>query len=551
LKKTLFGVGVIICFIFGLFTNYSSAESNLSSDLSSKCASFGEIKKNQNPSFQQINCLLTNAAIEADIPPEVVKAVAFQETGWKQFKDNGQPIETDDHGIGIMQITGHQEFDQQKLRDDITYNIESGVQILKQMYNQTDLPKIKDADRHVIENWYFPVMAYNGTKPLNSPIIQDTGMKNENAYQEKVFNKIENDSFQSNTHLGQFPFTKNDFNYDRNSNKNIEFLKKEYIVPDQHSSVYFFKTGNMVVVTADVVNLRSQPSTSSNLLDKLAKNTTLIINGDLTFDQSKDNKNQFVWIPVKTIDQKLEGYIASPYITQKKEPMIIGAKNMTIKVGEAFESNSGVTAKDNIDGDITSNILVTGTVDNKKPNSYNLTYAVTNSLGLKTTVTRKITVIDDIKPIISGVKDTSININSAFEPKKGVKAIDNVDGDLTKNINTSSNVNTKAKGTYQVKYTVTDSSGNTQQASCKITVVDNRPVIKGATNITIKLNQKFDESDARKRVTAYDYLGRNLTKSIKVTGNVITKKKGKYNVTYMVTDKSGNQRIVIRVITVK
>jgi hypothetical protein len=527
----------------------------LPSDLSSKCASFGEIKNNQNPSFQQINCLLTNAAIKADIPPEVVKSVAYQESGWDQFKVNVMG----DNGIGIMQVTNHPEFDQQKLKDDISYNIESGVQILNQMYARTDLPKIKDADRHVIENWYFPVMAYNGTKPLNSPLIQDTGMKNDNAYQEKVFKKIENDSFQFNEtmHLGQFPFTINDFNYDKNSNKNIEFLKKEYIVPDQHTSVYFLKTGDKVVVTQDV-NLRSQPTTSknqdgtTNIIKMITKNMTLIINGEITFDQSKDSKNQFVWIPVKTIDQKLEGYVSSSYITKNKvsleKPMINGANDTTIKVGEAFNPYNGVTANDNIDGDLTSKIKVTGSVDKNKPNSYSLAYSVTNSLGLTTSVTRKITVIDEVKPVFSGVKDQSININSTFDPKKAVTAIDNVDGDLSKKIIILSNVNPKVKGTYQVKYTVTDSSGNTQQASCKIKVVDNRPVIYGATTMTIKLNQRFD---VRKAVTAFDYLHRDLTKSIKITGTVNIKKKGNNYLTYIVTDKSGNQCKVIRLIIVK
>ena len=43
----------------------------------SKCEA---VKPYENPTFQQMNCLLTNAAIDADIPPEVVKAVATQET---------------------------------------------------------------------------------------------------------------------------------------------------------------------------------------------------------------------------------------------------------------------------------------------------------------------------------------------------------------------------------------------------------------------------------------------------------------------------------------
>src|SRR5207344_1418681 len=97
----------------------------------------------------------TNAAIDADIPPEVVKAVATQESGWKQFKD-GKPYISDDGGIGIMQITNKPNLDQEKLKYDIYYNIEAGIDILNSMYDdRTDLPTIKGAGRDVIENWYF------------------------------------------------------------------------------------------------------------------------------------------------------------------------------------------------------------------------------------------------------------------------------------------------------------------------------------------------------------------------------------------------------------
>lgn len=104
-----------------------------------------------------------------------------------------------------MQITNHLEYDQEKLKTDIIYNIETGVKILSSMYNRTDLPKIKGAGREVIENWYFPVMAYNGTKPVNSPLKQDSGLRNVEAYQEEEFAHIEK-SFLGGTKLGKFPF---------------------------------------------------------------------------------------------------------------------------------------------------------------------------------------------------------------------------------------------------------------------------------------------------------------------------------------------------------
>jgi len=314
MKRYLLKAGVLTCLTLGLFYEEASAESTLAS----KCEAYGEIQPNQNPSFQHMNCLLTNAALEANIPPEVVKAIATQESGgWRQFDENGKPVISNDGGIGLMQITNQAKYDQQKLQNDISYNIEAGIEILNGMYKRTDLPKIKGADKQVIENWYFPIMAYNGTKPANSPLVQRTGAKNKSAYQEKVFHHIEEDSFLGDTTLGKFPFKTADFEYDPTSNKNIAFRKMEYSLTDEiHPSAYFFKKGDEVVVTENNVKLRSKPGTSE-IKKTLTKNTTLIINGTFKYDLYTNKQNQFVWYTVQTADKKLTGYISSAYITKK------------------------------------------------------------------------------------------------------------------------------------------------------------------------------------------------------------------------------------------
>lgn len=315
MKSNIMKAGLLTCIIL---LCWSFEKVSAETTWTSKCSSYGEIKPNQNPSFQHLNCLLTNAALEAKIPPEVVKAVASKENGgWKQFDDNGQPVISKDNGIGLMQITNQLGYDQEKLKYDVNYNIQAGVEILNSMYHRTDLPKIKGTGRDIIENWYFPVMAYNGTKPSNSPLYQSSGLKNVNAYQENVFSFIERDSYLNDTKLGLFPFITDDFEYDPNSSENIVFKNKEYLLTDQmHASAYHFQKGDKVLLTKETVKLRSQPSTSS-VAKSLSQNTTLIIEGNFLFDQSVTSINQFVWYPVKTEDQKLVGYISSAYITKK------------------------------------------------------------------------------------------------------------------------------------------------------------------------------------------------------------------------------------------
>ena len=192
----------------------------------------GVIEQNDNPDFQHINCLLTNAALDAEIPPEVVKAVAWRESDWVQFIAPNKPKISSDGGIGIMQVTdipeGYDENEKltykEKLKYDIAFNIEEGVKILSKKFDYGRLPKIQGAGKQEIENWYFPIMAYNGTKSINGPVYQSNGLKNTKAYQEIVFAYIENDSFLGDTKLAQFPFKKQDFSYD--SNNNIIFSGK-------------------------------------------------------------------------------------------------------------------------------------------------------------------------------------------------------------------------------------------------------------------------------------------------------------------------------------
>ena len=76
---------------------------------------------------------------------------------------------------------------------------------------------------------------------------------------------------------------------------------------------------------------------------------------------------------------------------------------------------------------------------------------------------------------------------------------------------------------------------------------NSKPVIN-AKDLTIKLGSNFDY---KKGVTANDKEDGNLTSKIKVKGTVNTKKVGKYNVEYEVTDKYGNTAIKKIVVTVQ
>lgn len=73
------------------------------------------------------------------------------------------------------------------------------------------------------------------------------------------------------------------------------------------------------------------------------------------------------------------------------KPVINGANNVTIEVGTTFDPKAGVTAT--LDGvDITTDIVITGTVDVNKEGTYTLTYKVTKD-GESAEARRVVTVI--------------------------------------------------------------------------------------------------------------------------------------------------------------
>lgn len=79
-------------------------------------------------------------------------------------------------------------------------------------------------------------------------------------------------------------------------------------------------------------------------------------------------------------------------LEDQQSPVFTGVENKIIQVGHPFDALLGVRANDNTDGDLTSYIHVSGTVDIFTVGTYTLTYTVTDFSGNTTIVKRIITV---------------------------------------------------------------------------------------------------------------------------------------------------------------
>ena len=73
--------------------------------------------------------------------------------------------------------------------------------------------------------------------------------------------------------------------------------------------------------------------------------------------------------------------------------VISGADDVAVEFGASFDPMAGVKAVDDVDGDVTGAVKVSGdTVDTSKPGAYTLVYTVSDAAGSEASVTRVATV---------------------------------------------------------------------------------------------------------------------------------------------------------------
>lgn len=83
-------------------------------------------------------------------------------------------------------------------------------------------------------------------------------------------------------------------------------------------------------------------------------------------------------------------------VTDTEKPRIT-LEDSTIFIGEEFDPLNQVTAQDNVDGDLSSKINVSGIVDSSNEGTYKIEYTVVDSSNNHTSKTRAINVIADPK----------------------------------------------------------------------------------------------------------------------------------------------------------
>lgn len=274
--------------------------------------------------------------------------------------------------------------------------------------------------------------------------------------------------------------------------------------------------------------------------DDYTANKTILGTYDVNYKVSDSAGNwSFVTVKVHVVD------IAKPVISGQSSYTIVYNETQNLTT-----VRNNLTVTDNYDTGLAATLVEDNYTANKtQKGSYTLKYQATDSSGNKSEIyVVTITVIDNIKPVISGTNSYTRVYNNKLELsaiKSALTATDGYDGNLNaaltiKSDNYSSNYN--SKGTYQVVYSVKDSSNNTADYVITVNVIDNiKPTISGQATYSTGTTNKISEATIRAGLTAVDDYDGALSLELVSDGYSQNYQQIRnHKITYKATDTSGN-----------
>lgn len=170
--------------------------------------------------------------------------------------------------------------------------------------------------------------------------------------------------------------------------------------------------------------------------------------------------------------------ITPPVLTGSKQVVNVSYKN----TWNAENFKESLTVSDNHTNLTTEDIIIIEngyTGNEEKLGTYTVIFEVSDASGNKTTFEKQVKVVDDIDPEFTGPETITSSITTmltASDIRKYLTAFDEVDGALTNKIKITTDTysgNGHKKGTYSIKYEVTDNAGNTAYKTITVKRVEN------------------------------------------------------------------------------
>lgn len=246
-------------------------------------------------------------------------------------------------------------------------------------------------------------------------------------------------------------------------------------------------------ITSEVVNLEVNqyasvaiPHTTYHMKDVTS---SVQADGNINYNKTGSYKIQY---QVPTITGKYS-FDQTVNVVDTVPPTITlkGDKTYNLSYSDKYKE-PGYTVEDNSFEDLNDKVKTEKEQINNS--EYNIVYSVEDSSGNTAIVKRKVYIVDDVPPTINlkGSSSTKVLLNNKYT-EKGATAVDEKDGDLSDEIKISGKVNTSKVGTYKIKYTVSDKSGNKAEKIRTVTVYKDQEKIKDQETETPKDKENKDD----------------------------------------------------------
>lgn len=227
---------------------------------------------------------------------------------------------------------------------------------------------------------------------------------------------------------------------------------------------------------------------------------------------------------------------------------LLGSNPDSVTLGSTEYVEPGYTATDAVDGDLTADVQVSGTINLQSVGEYTLTYTVKNSAGLSDTAIRTVLVVEASAsaPVITlaGNNPDTVELGSSAYVEPGYSAFDPVEGDITNDVLVHGEINTSVIGDYRIDYTVSTAAGS-DTATRTVLVVEapaSAPVITllGDNPDTVELGSS---AYVEPGYSAVDPVEGDVTSEVLVLGEVTTSVVGDYHIDYTVTTAAGSDTV--------
>lgn len=230
------------------------------------------------------------------------------------------------------------------------------------------------------------------------------------------------------------------------------------------------------------------------------------------------------------------------YVDRTPPIITCGSDVVEVRVGAPdSELLRDVTAHDDVDGDISDQIMIKGVSQLITADTAKITYLVMDSSNNMTTASRTVRYTNYEKPRFELTTPLIYSLSSNIRLLDRLRASDRVDGDISHNIRvTTQNVDPSRSGVYSVTVQVSNSLGDVETLPLRLLLTDGlRPAVT--------LTKYVEYISAGASFAPERYIASPADRSgVEISSNVDTSTPGVYEVSYTHSTGTVYLAVVVR-----